>query len=294
MNLSYGSRGDEVRKLQEALNSHGYGLSVDGIFGVKTQAAVRDYQSKNGLGVDGIAGVQTQGRLYGSGGSAAGTAAPPISGLTQETAAGLKTTYAPSKNVETARKKAETVEAAAPTAPDLGYLDAAWQQLQGLGSFSYDLEKDPLYGQYAAMYQRWGREAMEDTMGQAAALTGGYGSSYAQTAGSQAYGAWMQDLGALAPEFYDRALAGYQAERGRRTDAWDAALSRASMDYGSYRDRMSDWQADRSAARSGLERAEDLSYQEYQDLLDYWLQRAKLENADYQWRQEYQLRQMGL
>ena len=66
MNLSYGSQGDEVKKLQEALNSQGYGLSVDGIYGAKTQAAVRDYQSKNGLSVDGIAGVNTQGKLYGS------------------------------------------------------------------------------------------------------------------------------------------------------------------------------------------------------------------------------------
>ena len=32
MNLSYGSQGEEVRKLQEALNSQGYGLSADGIY----------------------------------------------------------------------------------------------------------------------------------------------------------------------------------------------------------------------------------------------------------------------
>ena len=64
MNLSYGSRGDEVKRLQTALNGQGYGLSVDGIYGPKTQAAVRDYQSRNSLAVDGIAGEKTQQWLY--------------------------------------------------------------------------------------------------------------------------------------------------------------------------------------------------------------------------------------
>ena len=187
MNLSYGSRGDEVKRLQTALNAQGYGLSVDGVYGAKTQAAVRDYQSKNGLSVDGIAGVNTQGKLYGTSG---GTPAPAstVLGVSAQTAAGLKPAYNPSKEVETARKAAQEVEASAPEAPQTGYLDAAWQALQSQGSFRYDLEQDPLYRQYAAMYQKWGRQAMEDTAGQAASLTGGYGSTYAETAGATASG----------------------------------------------------------------------------------------------------------
>ena len=47
--VGYGSTGSAVSKLQTVLNEHGYGLAVDGIFGAKTQAAVRDYQKKNGL-----------------------------------------------------------------------------------------------------------------------------------------------------------------------------------------------------------------------------------------------------
>lgn len=55
-----GSRGNEVKTLQEALNKAGnYGLAVDGIFGAKTEAAVRDFQTKNGLSVDGIVGPKT-------------------------------------------------------------------------------------------------------------------------------------------------------------------------------------------------------------------------------------------
>ena len=61
--LKYGSRGDEVKKLQQALGSAGYSVDVDGIYGDKTRSAVRQYQRANGLGVDGIVGEQTWGAL---------------------------------------------------------------------------------------------------------------------------------------------------------------------------------------------------------------------------------------
>ena len=61
--VKFGSKGADVMTLQMALNSAGYSLSADGIFGAKTEAAVKDYQRKNGLTVDGIAGPKTWSRL---------------------------------------------------------------------------------------------------------------------------------------------------------------------------------------------------------------------------------------
>lgn len=58
-----GSKGEEVKTLQKALNSQGYNLSVDGIFGQKTETAVRAYQKKKGLSVDGICGPKTWSNL---------------------------------------------------------------------------------------------------------------------------------------------------------------------------------------------------------------------------------------
>ena len=103
--IKSGSRGSSVSELQKLLNQNGYGLSVDGIFGAKTQAAVRDYQAKNNLSVDGIVGQNTWGALYGAGGSTAGAA-----GETQKTTAdwlseyeGKKPgDYAPSQDVSDA------------------------------------------------------------------------------------------------------------------------------------------------------------------------------------------------
>ncbi|MFT9494832.1 cell wall hydrolase [Anaerosolibacter sp.] len=63
--LKLGSRGNDVVKLQQTLNSRGYSAgTADGIFGQKTKAAVTSFQKSNGLMVDGIAGNQTQSALY--------------------------------------------------------------------------------------------------------------------------------------------------------------------------------------------------------------------------------------
>jgi len=60
-NLKKGSRGSEVKALQSDLILLGYlNDTADGIFGSKTDAAVRKYQSRNKLTADGIAGKKTQ------------------------------------------------------------------------------------------------------------------------------------------------------------------------------------------------------------------------------------------
>ena len=59
-------------------------------------------------------------------------------------------------------------------------LERLYAAITGRPAFSYDPASDPVYNSYAQSYQRRGRLAMRNTMGQAAALTGGYGSSYAQ------------------------------------------------------------------------------------------------------------------
>ncbi len=58
--LKLGSSGSQVRTLQTKLNRWGYNCgSVDGIFGSKTQTAVKQFQKNNGLVADGIVGAKT-------------------------------------------------------------------------------------------------------------------------------------------------------------------------------------------------------------------------------------------
>ncbi|MCP4627465.1 MAG: peptidoglycan-binding protein [bacterium] len=62
MLLENGSRGDDVKQLQEKL-----GLDTDGIFGPGTESAVREWQKNNGLAVDGIVGGNTWTKLFEAG-----------------------------------------------------------------------------------------------------------------------------------------------------------------------------------------------------------------------------------
>lgn len=61
MLLKNGSKGDDVKKLQEKL-----GLTADGVFGPGTEAKVKDWQSANGLAADGIVGDGTWAKMFGS------------------------------------------------------------------------------------------------------------------------------------------------------------------------------------------------------------------------------------
>jgi peptidoglycan hydrolase-like protein with peptidoglycan-binding domain len=57
--LGHGAKGERVKAAQNELNRHNYALMIDGIFGDKTDAAVRQFQEKVGLPVDGIVGPDT-------------------------------------------------------------------------------------------------------------------------------------------------------------------------------------------------------------------------------------------
>lgn len=65
--LDFGDRGKTVHKVQKKLKTLGfYSYQVDGIFGPRTESAVKHYQMANGLQVDGIVGPQTKNHLYGT------------------------------------------------------------------------------------------------------------------------------------------------------------------------------------------------------------------------------------
>ena len=70
-----GSKGEDVRTVQRLLNAKGFSCgAADGIFGVKTEAAVKAFQKAKGLAVDGIVGAKTWNALLASGGNTPGTA----------------------------------------------------------------------------------------------------------------------------------------------------------------------------------------------------------------------------
>lgn len=124
-----------------------------------------------------------------------------------------------------------------------------FQKIMSGGKFEYDMENDPLYQQYRTQYMREGRNAMRDTMGQAAALTGGYGNTYAQSAGEQAYGRYLERLNDVMPELYGQAYSRWQNEQNGLRDQYQMAASLANNAY----DRgYNQW-----STQLGLERADE-------------------------------------
>lgn len=87
--------------------------------------------------------------------------------------------------------------------------------------FEYDVNADAVYQKYKNIYNEQGKKAMEDTIGQASALTGGYASSYAQTAGQGAYNEYMKGLDQLVPELYQSAKAQYDLEGEELTKRYE-------------------------------------------------------------------------
>lgn len=118
-----------------------------------------------------------------------------------------------------------------------GEIGRLFERITQRPQFTYDAESDPLYGAYRDRYVREGRLAMRDTMGQAAHLTGGYGSSYGQAVGQQQYGAYLQKLGDAMPELYGAALKRWQAEGEQLSGQLAAAQSMAQTEYGRARDK---------------------------------------------------------
>ena len=242
MYLSYGDRGDNVRKLQQSLMDAGYDVGstgADGIYGQRTQDAVRRYQQAQGIDADGIFGEWTQGRLYGSSGS-----------QQQEAPKAPSYKYDPSgdQQYQDALKRLQTAEST--KAPE--YRATYDQQLKDLydkiinrKDFSYNVNSDALYNQYKDQYVTLGKQAMQDTMGQAAALTGGYDSTYAQGAAQQQYDAYLQRLGDVVPDLYDKAYDRYRQEGTDMMQQYqmlgglrDTEYNRYQDDYNRYMDKL--------------------------------------------------------
>ena len=107
-------------------------------------------------------------------------------------------------------------------------MDRAFHALTEGGDFHYDPDADGVYQAYAARYLRAGKNAMEDTLGRASALTGGYGSTYAEGAAQQAYDAYLSRLNDVLPDLYGAA---YKRHRESQSDkATQYAYARAAAD----------------------------------------------------------------
>lgn len=172
-------------------------------------------------------------------------------------------------------------------------------QIMNRDKFSYDLNGDALYQQYKDKYIQQGKLAMADTMGQAAAMTGGYGNSYAQSVGQQAYQAQLDNLNDIAPELYAMALDRYNREGQDLYNQLGMVSDRENLDYGRYRDQVADYLTERDylTGRYDSERDYDyskynndrnLAYDKYYNDQNMSYQQHRDAIADERWQQQYE------
>lgn len=201
--------------------------------------------------------------------------------------------YTPSPQEQQYRQKAEALGAQRPA----DYVSAHAEEIQNLYDriqnrepFTFNLDGNALYQQYKDQYQSLGRLAMEDTMGKAAALTGGYGSSYSQGAGQQAYNGYLQKLGDIVPELYGQAYDQYTKE-GEALRNQAAMLQKADdRDYGRWQDGYDRWQWELENAQNAYQTEREFAYGSWQDMLSYWQKQAAAEQAQANWQAEMDLK----
>lgn len=178
------------------------------------------------------------------------------------------TDYKPSNAVNTAKQAYTVHNSKKPSAYTGKYDNLINDNLNNIlnrKQFSYDASKDALYNQYKDMYTRNGQTAMQDTMGNAALLTGGYGNSYATTAGQQAYNSYMQQLNDKIPELEQRAYDRYRDETNDLYNQNNLLTNLDSTDYSRYRDKMSDYLNDRDFYYNAYNNERNFDYGKYRD-----------------------------
>ena len=191
-----------------------------------------------------------------------------------------KKKYTASAQVEQARQEAKASDEKKPgeyVSKWHQQLDAAMEKILNREKFSYNLNGDALYRQYKDQAIQNGRLAMQDTLGQAAAMTGGFGSSYGQTAAQQAYRQQMANLGDKASALYDKARSEYGRQGTADKQAYDLLLQRENSSQNQYKQNLAAWEAENQRLWSRYDQAQAADYNAYRD-----------EIKDSQWLQEFQ------
>mgnify|MGYP006934910410 CR=1 FL=1 len=148
-----------------------------------------------------------------------------------------------------------------------GALRDAMEKILNQEDFQYRLNGDALYRQYRNQAVKNGQRAMEDTMGQAAALTGGYGNSYARQ---------LDALGDKIPALYRLAMEQYKLRAQGLQDRYRLLGDAENQAYRRYTDSLNAWQAEA-----------DRLMQQYTDTKEQDYSAWRDEIADWKWQQDF-------
>ena len=199
-----------------------------------------------------------------------------IAGTSQATQQGLQKAqqgYQQSQQVNQAQQNLQNVQAQKPQGYNSKYqpqMDELLQQIMNPGTFNYEFNGDNLFKMYADEYTQRGKQASMDAMGQAAALTGGYGNSYAQQVGNQAYDQYLTQLYDKGLELRDRAYQQFLDEENRKYIQYNMLNTADQNEYNRYRDTVGDWQNERGYYTDLYNNERNYDYNQYRDQVGDW------------------------
>ena len=174
-----------------------------------------------------------------------------------------KKEYTASQKVLAAEAAVEQQKERKPEAYQSAYEDALKQVMDRIlnrEEFHYNLAGDALYRQYRNQ----------------AVQTGGYGNSYAQTVGQQAYQRELDNLADRIPELYNLAMGQYQLQSQSLQQKYDLLSGAKQQEYQQYQDGLAAWQKEA-----------DQLWQRYTDIRDADYDAYRDEISDWKWQQEY-------
>lgn len=216
-----------------------------------------------------------------------GTQYSGLKGVTENTGVNLQkyqNGYQPTERVQNAQYQLQQVQNQKPQGYNSKYgaqLDNILEQIQNPQSFDFSFNGNALWNAYKDQYTQLGRQASMDAMGQAAALTGGYGNSYAQQAANQANQQWLLGLMDKGMDVYDRAYGKYRDDQNALKDRYGMLSEAEATDYNRAQDEYNKWLTERNFAADQLNQADQADYERYRDEQNYWQNLANAENQDY-------------
>lgn len=245
-----------VGTIQKSLADLGYNTGpIDNIYGPKTAAAVKQFQTDRGITADSIWGPQTQGafdaykttalpstsdrKVYSEGGISyeniggqiykdGKLISPDSYKYIPSAIGGLRDSTPVADNTQLPQGGDTVVD---PNYPQAQYSPEIMEWLASLQTQSqtpwqYDPTKDPLYGPLKQQYEQMGSRAFSDTIGKLSALTGGRPSSAGIGTAAGAQNQYMQQFaGTVLPSLTEQAFNRDQAQLNNQLNLLKTGMS---------------------------------------------------------------------
>ncbi len=152
-----------------------------------------------------------------------------------------------------------------------------YQQLADIQEFSYDPYSDDLFKYYKQQYNREGKRAMEDLLGELSMNTGGVASSYAVSAAAQSLDYYNSKLTDKIPQLYSDAYERYLDNIKQKEKNLEILSELSSDEYERYLDSIDLYNKNR-----------EFNYNMYSDSIDRELTAQKREDEIEESRQDYE------